>query len=96
MNWWVEQRFERARRMSGSALQAGVFGLSTIDPERVAGLQGFEPRYAVLETAVLPLNDRPVERNEGIEPILTSLEDWDPTNGPTPREVNIPWNRLKG
>ena len=34
----------------------------------LAGSQGFEPRYAPPEGAVLPLNEEPMAQAEGIQP----------------------------
>lgn len=39
----------------------------------MAPVRGFEPRYAVLETAVLPLNDTDMEVTAGIEPALSGF-----------------------
>ena len=42
----------------------------------MAPVRGFEPRYAVLETAVLPLNDTDMEVTARIERALSSFAGW--------------------
>lgn len=53
---------------------------------KLAGAEGLEPPLLVLETSVLPIElSTYMEWMTGLEPAISSLEDWCPTIEPHPR-----------